>query len=201
MRGGLDPKSGYDRYAHEYDSRSKYWDSFEKNTLMPYIEEAKGKTVLDAGAGTGRVTARLDAAGANVTALDVSPEMLAILSKKLPRIKTIEADMEEPLPFEDDSFDMIFSSMAIVHIKKTEPFLDECYRILKDDGKLILTNIHYRSPLFLYDEKGKYTIQCYNHFPRHLRKEAEELAFGVEDEIIVTEGDDVWVSQVLVLKK
>ena len=109
--------------------------------------------------------------------------------------------MEEPLPFEDDSFDMIFSSMAIVHIKKTEPFLDECYRILKDDGKLILTNIHYRSPLFLYDEKGKYTIQCYNHFPRHLRKEAEELAFGVEDEIIVTEGDDVWVSQVLVLKK
>lgn len=200
MKRGLDAEEGYARYAHEYDSRTKYWDSFEKNHLTPYIEGAKGKVVLDAGAGTGRLTEKLHEAGADVTALDISPHMLAILSQKLPEVKTVQADMDE-MPFEDDSFDMIFSSLAIVHMKKTEPFLDECYRVLKDDGKLIVVNIHYRKALNLYDNKGKYTIQCYNHFPRHLREEVESLAFSIEKEIIVTEGDDVWVSQILVLKK
>ena len=200
MNRGLDPKSGYARYAWEYDEKEKYWDSFEKNNLNPYFELAKGKKVLDAGAGTGRVSLKLFKAGAEVTALDISPEMLELLKQKQSAITCVEGDMEE-MPFEDETFDMVFSSMAMVHLKKIEPFLDECYRVLKDNGKLVLVNIHYRSPLLLQDGKGKYTIQCYNHFPRHVTKAAEELAFGVEEDIIVTEGDDVWVSQVLVLRK
>ena len=135
-----------------------------------------------------------------MTAFDISPEMLAILKSKNSKIKTVKGDLEN-MPFEDDTFDMVFSSLALVHLKKIEPFLDECYRVLKDDGRLILVNVHYRKPMILKDEKGKFTIKCYNHFPRHVRKAAEELAFGVEDEIIVTEGDNIWVSQILILKK
>ena len=107
----------------------------------------------------------------------------------------------EDMPLPDDTFDMVFSSLALVHLKKIEPFLDECYRVLKDDGQLVLVNVHYRKPMVLKDDNGKYTIKCFNHFPRHVRETAEELAFGIENEIIVTEGDDVWVSQILVLKK
>ncbi len=200
MTDKLDPKEGYARYAATYDKGEKYWDSFEKQYLKPYIELVKGKKTLDAGAGTGRLSVRLAKAGAQVTALDISPEMLAILKSKNPDVETVEGDLED-MPFEDDSFDMVFSSLALVHLKKIEPFLDECYRVLKDDGKLVLVNVHYRKPLVLQDEKGKYIIKCYNHFPRHVREAAEELAYGIEKEIIVTEGDDVWVSQILVLKK
>jgi len=200
MNRGLNPKEGYARYAFEYDERERFWDSFEKSYLIPYINSSKGKKVLDAGAGTGRISMKLAKIGAEVTALDISPEMLAKLKQKNHNIKIVEGDMED-MPFKDDSFDMIFSSLAIVHLKKVEPFLDECYRILKDNGVLVLVNIHYRKPLTLKDAKGKYSIECYNHFPPRVRKAAEGLAFGVEDEIIVTEGDDVWVSQILVLKK
>ena len=200
MQRGLDPKSGYARYAHEYDDLEKFWDSFEQDKLAPYIAQASDKEVLDAGAGTGRVSLRLQAAGAKVTALDISPEMLALLQQKEPEIEVVEGDMEA-MPFEDEKFDMVFSSLALVHLKKPDVFLDECYRVLKDDGKLVLVNIHYRKPMTLKDNQGKYTIQGYNHFPRHLREAAEALAFGVEHDEILTEGDDVWVSQVLVLKK
>ncbi|MBU1683787.1 class I SAM-dependent methyltransferase [Patescibacteria group bacterium] len=200
MKKGLPPKKGYARYAGEYDEKEKFWDSFEKDYLKPYIESAKDKKVLDAGAGTGRLSLRLHKAGAEVTSLDISPEMLILLGQKNSEIEVVEGDMEA-MPFEDDSFDMVFSTLALVHLKKIEPFLDECYRVLKDDGKLVLVNIHYRKPLVLHDGQGRYTIQCYNHFPRHVRKAAEELAFGVEKEIMVTEGDDVWVSQILILKK
>lgn len=200
MTDKLDPKEGYARYAATYDKGEKYWDSFEKQYLKPYIESVKGKKTLDAGSGTGRLSIRLSDAGAQVTALDISPEMLAILKSKNSNIETVEGNLEN-MPFEDDTFDMVFSSLALVHLKKIEPFLDECYRVLKNDGKLVLVNVHYRKPLILEDEKGKYIIKCYNHFPRHVREAAEELAYGVEKEIIVTEGDDVWVSQILVLKK
>ena len=200
MTKRLEPQEGYSRYACTYDKNEKYWDSFEKLHLLPYIKSTNGKKVLDAGAGTGRLSVRLFDAGADVTALDLSPEMLAKLQSKNSKIETIEGDLED-MPLPDNAFDMVFSSLALVHLKKIEPFLDECYRVLKDDGKLILVNIHYRKPLVLQDEQGKYIIKCYNHFPRHVRETAEELAFGIEKEIIVTEGDDVWVSQILVLRK
>lgn len=196
----LDPKQGYALFAADYDSHEKYWDSFEKNALRPWIDLAKDKKVLDAGAGTGRISLRLQKAGADVTALDCSPEMLEKIKSKSPFIHLEEGDMEH-MPFADESFDMIFSSLALVHLKEIAPFLDECYRVLKDGGRLILVNVHYRKPMILKDEKEPYIIKCYNHFPPHVRAAAEKLAFGVEEETIVTEGDDVWVSQVLVLKK
>lgn len=200
MQRAIDSKSGYARYAHEYDELEKFWDSFEQDKLRPYIERASGMEVLDAGAGTGRVSLKLHKAGAIVTALDISPEMLAKISQKEPKIEIVEGDMEA-MPFEDESFDMVFSSLALVHLKKVEPFLNEAYRVLKDGGLLVLVNIHYRKSMILKDGQGKYTIEAYNHFPRHLTEAAEKLAFGVEHDEILTEGDDVWVSQVLVLRK
>jgi len=200
MTKQLSPKEGYARFAFSYDQLEKYWDDFEKRHLIPYIKSAKCKIVLDAGAGTGRISVRLHDIGADVTALDISPEMLAKLKSKNKSIKTVEADLEN-MPFEDNSFDMVFSSLALVHLKKIESFLDECYRVLKDNGELILVNVHYRKPMILRDKEGKYTIECYNHFPRHVREAAENLAFGVEKEIIVTEGDEIWISQILVLRK
>jgi len=200
MNRGVDPKTGYARYAHEYDEKEKFWDSFEKDYLTPYFKKANGRKVLDAGAGTGRISMKLKNAGADVTALDISPEMLELLKQKDSKIEIVEGDMED-MPLEDESFDMVFSSLALIHLKKTETFLDECYRVLKDNGVLVLVNIHYRKAELLHDSKGRYTIKGFNHFPRHVRETASKLAFGIKNEIIVNEGDDVWVSQILILKK
>ena len=200
MAKELRSKEGYARYAAFYDKSAKYWDSFEKHILDKFIESTKGKKVLDAGAGTGRLAIRLHNAGAHVTALDLSPEMLNTIRRKKPAIKTVEGDMET-MPFEDKTFDMVFSSLAMVHLKRVDKFLDECYRVLKDGGKAVVVNVHYRRPLILADKQGKFTIQCYNHFPRHVREAAENLAFRIEKEILVTEGDSIWISQILILEK
>ena len=200
MAKELGPKEGYARYAAFYDKSAKYWDSFEKHNLDRLIEGAKGKKVLDAGAGTGRLALRLHNAGATVTALDMSPEMLNTIRRKKPAIETVEGDMEA-MPFGDSSFDMVFSSLAMVHLKRVDRFLEECYRMLKDDGVAVVVNVHYRKPLMLVDKQGKFIIQCYNHFPRHVKEAAENLAFRIEKEVMITEGDKIWISQILVLRK
>lgn len=135
-----------------------------------------------------------------MTALDFSPEMLSAIRRKKPGIETVEGDIEA-MPLEDSSFDMVFSSLAMVHLKKVDRFLEECYRVLKDGGRAVVVNVHYRKPLVLSDKQGKFIIQCYNHFPRHVREAAENLAFNVEKETMITEGDKIWISQILVLRK
>ncbi len=200
MAKELKSKEGYARYAAFYDKSAKYWDSFEKHNLDKLIEGAKGKKVLDAGAGTGRLAIRLHNAGAKVTALDLSPEMLSNIRRKKPAIEVVEGDMEA-MPFEDSSFDMVFSSLAMVHLKKVDTFFEEVHRVLKDGGQAVLVNVHYRKPLILSDKQGKFIINCYNHFPRHVREAAEDLAFRIDKEIMVTEGDTIWISQILVMTK
>jgi ubiquinone/menaquinone biosynthesis C-methylase UbiE len=200
MAKELKSKEGYARYAAFYDKSVKYWDSFEKHNLDKLIEGAKGKKVLDAGAGTGRLAIRLHNAGAKVTALDLSPEMLSNIRRKKPGIEVVEGDMEA-MPFEDSSFDMVFSSLAMVHLKKVDTFLEEVHRVLRDGGQAVLVNVHYRKPLILSDKQGKFIIACYNHFPRHVREAAEDLAFQVDKEIKVTEGDTIWISHILVMTK
>ncbi len=201
MAQSLKPLPGFTRYAADYDTLQKYWDSFEKNHLIPWIREAKGKRVLDAGAGTGRISLRLlEAGAAEVVALDMTPAMLEKLRQKSDKIKTVEGNVEA-MPFADGSFDMVFSCLTLVHLKKIGTFLDECYRVLKDDGVLVLTNVHYRKPMILKDKEGPYIIECFNHFPRHVREAAEALAYGVVDEIMVYEGDKIWITQILILKK
>jgi SAM-dependent methyltransferase len=95
----LEPAIGYEKSA-------KYYDFFADNTDLPFfVELAKSietaGTVLDLGAGTGRVTYALAKAGFSVWALERSPAMLAVAKGKLARmppaiaerVHLIEADM------------------------------------------------------------------------------------------------------------
>src|SRR5690606_10240095 len=81
------------------------------------------------------------ALGAIVTCLDYSDKQLE--SEKLVSeregysIELIKADMTEPLPFKDETFDFIFHPVSNVYIEKVEPVFKECYRILKKGGILI----------------------------------------------------------------
>ncbi|MCX6780475.1 MAG: class I SAM-dependent methyltransferase, partial [Candidatus Magasanikbacteria bacterium] len=97
---------GYDLAASNYDKKEKYLNSFEQNKFLPILGDLKDKKVLDVGAGTGRLSILLSKAGAAVTALDVSDEMLKVLKNKDEKIETIVGDAES-LPFEDSSFDIV----------------------------------------------------------------------------------------------
>jgi len=92
--------------------------------------------VLDLGAGTGKLTAALLAAGHRVTALEPLPEMRAILTETLPAATAIDGRAED-LPFADDSFDAVVAGAAF-HWFDREPTLDEIARVLRPPGVLAL---------------------------------------------------------------
>lgn len=192
-------KAGYDIAASLYDKKAKYLNSFEKNKLLPLLGDVKNLKILDAGAGTGRLAVALHQLGAEVTALDASEEMLKILSYKNKAVETMVGDVEN-LPFDDGVFDIVVAAFLIVHLKDPKRFFDEVYRVLKDNGRLAVTNINQKEAPEVETAEETIKIESYRHRPEKIKEILSELAFVVEKEIIVKEGEN-WINQIIVAKK
>ncbi|MFI2713500.1 class I SAM-dependent methyltransferase [Micromonospora sp. NPDC018662] len=76
------------------------------------IEPAPGGRVLDLGAGTGKLTATLDAVGADVTAVEPDPAMLAELRRALPGVPALSGSAEA-VPLPDASVDAVLAGNAM----------------------------------------------------------------------------------------
>jgi SAM-dependent methyltransferase len=97
------------------------------------------KRVLDIGCGIGGLDQVLVALGAaHVAAVDVIEPMIALARRRIadPRIAFELIEPEQPLPFPDASFDVVFTKDAWLHVVDKLALLREVYRVLKPGGRL-----------------------------------------------------------------
>jgi SAM-dependent methyltransferase len=99
-------------------------------------------TIIDIGCGQGQDSRFFGQHGYDVTGIDFSEEGIRIAKEKtdLPNVHFMVADISEPLSFEDESFDVVYSHLAIHYFtkEKTKLIFQELNRILKKDGILAL---------------------------------------------------------------
>src|SRR6476619_1490919 len=93
-------------------------------------------TVLELGAGTGKLTAQLVALGHDVHATDPDTAMLDILRRDLPDVRTSVASAEE-IPLPDRSVDVVVCAQAF-HWFDLDRALPEIARVLRPGGRLAL---------------------------------------------------------------
>jgi ubiquinone/menaquinone biosynthesis C-methylase UbiE len=110
---------------------------------------AGGESVLDVGCGTGTLAIaaarRVGETGA-VTGVDPSAELLARARKKAHRARvsvTLETAGGESLPFPDESFDVVLSSLVFHHLPHAalRSSALEARRVLKPGGRLLVVDI------------------------------------------------------------
>lgn len=190
---------GYNLAAKRYDDKQTYLNSFEQNRLVPLLGDVKGKKVLDVGAGTGRLAVQIANMGALVTATDVSENMLEVLKRKSTKVATVVQDAET-LDFSDNEFDIVIAAFLIVHLRSPKRFFDEAYRVLKDGGKLIVTNVNQKEPPIIPTSEGGIVIDSYYHRPEQVREDLETLAFSIREDLLVKEKG-VWINQIIVAQK
>lgn len=195
----LDSARGYDLAAPTYDTKEKYLNSFDKGRVAALLGDVKDRVLLDVGAGTGRISVIMAQKGAQVTGVDVSPEIVKVLARKNRHITALVADAES-LPFSDASFDIVTAAFLIVHLKDPTRFFDEAYRVLKDDGLLLITNVNQKDPPIIETKAGPIVIESYYHRPERVHEILEELAFTIVADEFITEGG-VWINQIILARK
>jgi ubiquinone/menaquinone biosynthesis C-methylase UbiE len=97
-----------------------------------------GHHVLDLGTGTGNAALLAAEAGADVTAVDPSPRLLEVARERVGE-GTFKVAKAEHLPFDDQSFDRVLSLFAVIFSEEPEQAAREILRVLKPDGKALIT--------------------------------------------------------------
>lgn len=102
--------------------------------LLPY-----GPSYLDIGCGDGNLTIKVAGiiGASKVYGVDVDERALSEASKK--GITAFKCNLnEEPLPFNDSSFDMVTAFEVIEHLDNPEVVLKEAFRVLKNGGVIMI---------------------------------------------------------------
>ncbi len=118
--------AAYDRGRPEYPREAAAW-----------LAGPRPLSVLEVGAGTGKLTRHLVALGHDVHATDPDEAMLAVLAASLPDVRVSQAPAED-LPVPDRSVDLVVGAQCF-HWFDLERALPEIARVLKPGGSVAMT--------------------------------------------------------------
>ncbi len=104
-------------------------------TLLNLLAPKPGEQILDAGCGTGQLTAEIAAAGANVIGIDSAPSMIEQAQQNFPALRFELGDVCA-LGF-DAEFDAVFSNAALHWIPDAEAAVRSIRRALKPGGRFV----------------------------------------------------------------
>src|SRR5262249_31012955 len=139
-------ESAMDPFSQFKESQKQRWAHFyhlEGHTtaaaarLVKHANVASGQRVLDVACGTGVVAVTAARAGARVTGLDLTPQLLE-RARENARIAAVEIDWHEgdveQLPFEAGMFDVVVSQFGHIFAPRPEVAVGEMLRVLKPGG-------------------------------------------------------------------
>jgi len=126
-----------DRYRQFHEDREKHADFVYVPERVPLFVEAiggPGMAVLDLGCRAGALSQHF-LAGNEVTGVDVDENALGHAADR--GLRTVWGDVEEPLPFEDGSFDAVVVGEILEHVRFPDEVISEIARVLKPDGVVV----------------------------------------------------------------
>jgi ubiquinone/menaquinone biosynthesis C-methylase UbiE len=136
----------YDSFAESYsvENESSLLNGYyERPAMIALAGNVEGRRILDAGCGSGPLSAALRDGGAIVTGFDSSAAMVELARRRLGADAALSVgDLGQPLPYADGAFDDVVASLVLHYLRDwTEP-LAELRRVLAPGGRLILSVNH-----------------------------------------------------------
>ena len=104
-----------------------------------------GASVLDVGCGPGHLTRRLAALGLDATGSDLDPAMVERATAHGGG-RYLAADAAS-LPFEDDAFDLVVSTLSMHHWADARAGLAEIGRVVRPGGRVLVWDLRRGAPL------------------------------------------------------
>lgn len=135
----------FDKKAPTYDDwcdtpLGNFVNHLETELMRELAQPVAGESVLDIGCGTGTYSIELANNQLQVTGIDISEEMLSIARKKASlsahQPTFINGDFHA-LPFKDQMFDLVITTITLEFAKQPELVVSEAMRVLKMGGRFV----------------------------------------------------------------
>lgn len=131
----------YQEWARTYDGPSNPLIEAESKVLAGIIGDVAGKKILDLGCGTGRESILLAKAGARVTGVDFSEEMLDVARSNAAGLEVTFINAEVGAVPLEEQFDLVLCSLVLSHVPDLLPAMKEMARLTRPGGKIIITDL------------------------------------------------------------
>lgn len=135
-------REGYDLWAETYDETPNPVVAMDARYTLDVLAPKLGERILDAGCGTGRHLGPLLRARSNPVGVDFSRGMLDIARRNYPEVPLALADLQRPLPFENERFDAVLCALIGEHLNELPLALEEMHRVLRAGGRLVFSVYH-----------------------------------------------------------
>ena len=129
----------YNEMAWEYDSAPEgRYTRPHKEEIMKKAVLRDGDYILDVACGNGYLLGELSKrASVNAFGIDISENMIAAARERYPACRFVASPCT-PLGFKNESMDVITVSCAFHHFETPQNFANECMRVLKKNGKVLI---------------------------------------------------------------
>ncbi len=130
------PPDAFGRTAREYELGRPGWPEGLLDRVVSELDLGADATVLDLGAGTGKLTRELVPRFARVVAVEPDDAMRAVLEEVVPGTEAL-AGRGDAIPLGDGEVDMVFSAEAF-HWFASDESIAEIVRVLRPRGALVI---------------------------------------------------------------
>jgi len=144
-----------DYYEANEFGREKTDEDFAK-----YIISMKPKNALELGCGYGRMLRKLEGNGIKLTGIDFSEEMVKRAKRNCKEAEIILMDLTQT-SFPDNSFDVVFSVVALFCVPDIEKAISEAKRIAK--GKIIIREVEKENTPIFFRLVHRWYVNFYDY--------------------------------------
>lgn len=117
-----------------------YMNKWDGQVFIDELNLTCEKTVLEIGVGTGRLALRVAPLCKSFVGIDFSPKTVERAITNLSANENVSIICADFMKYKfEDNFDIIYSSLTFMHIKEKQSAIKEISRILKPNGRLVLS--------------------------------------------------------------
>jgi ubiquinone/menaquinone biosynthesis C-methylase UbiE len=179
-------QKAYDTWSDQYDTNLNKTRDLEALALRETLNGIAFESCLEIGCGTGKNTAWLLTRAKNITAVDLSAEMLAKAKQKInsEHVNFIQADILQDWNFSDTKYNLVSFSLVLEHIEDLEQVFNKVSKIIAAGGHVYIGELHPfkqysgSKARFITDE-GEQIVSCFNHHISDFTQAAKNYRFCI----------------------
>lgn len=126
-------------YYDKIDFTKDYWKDANELAYSAVVHHSlEAESICEIGCGSANILSAFKMLESKYSGCDFSSDLIVNNQRKFPKANFKVLSNSNSISFEDNIFDLVFSMFVLEHVTTPHFFLNECHRILKPGGKLII---------------------------------------------------------------